>query len=356
MRKITRQVGERKFSGQQARRLLTLATLIATGATVTAPRLAIADEGGISFWLPGLFGSLAAVPQQQPGWALAIINYYDSVSASGGVAASREITIGKLKPTVHVNLNVNLKADLDLVLVNPSYSFATPVFGGQLTLGMMGFVGYNNTNLNGTITAGVGPFTVTKTGSLSDSVTSVGDLYPQAMLRWNSGVNNWMAYLTGDIPVGAYDSSNLANLGIGHGAIDGGFGYTYLNPQTGFEASAVTGFTFNFENPDTNYTNGIDWHLDWGASQFLSKQLFVGAVGYFYQQISADSGQAAFLGSNESRVIGVGPQIGYIFPINGQTQGYLNLKSYFEFDSYRRPDGWNLWLTFVISPAAKAGH
>jgi hypothetical protein len=156
--------------------------------------------------------------------------------------------------------------------------------------------------------------------------------------------------------VGTYNPNRLANLGIGHGAIDGGFGYTYLNPQTGFEASAVTGFTFNFENPDTNYTNGVDWHLDWGVSQFLSKQFFIGAVGYFYDQITADSGQAAFLGSNESRVIGVGPQIGYIFPINNQAQGYLNLKSYFEFDSYRRPDGWNLWLTFVISPAAKAGH
>ena len=30
-----------------------------------------ADEGGVSFWLPGFFGSLAAAPQQ-PGWSLAI--------------------------------------------------------------------------------------------------------------------------------------------------------------------------------------------------------------------------------------------------------------------------------------------
>jgi hypothetical protein len=132
-----------------------------------------------------------------------------------------------------------------------------------------------------------------------------------------------------------------------------GVGYTYFNPQTGHELSAVTGFTYNFENPDTNYRNGIDWHLDWGASQFLSKQLFIGAVGYFYQQISADSGQAPFLGSNESRVVGVGPQIGYLFPI-GDKQGYLNLKGYYEFDGYRRPDGWNIWLTFAISPAAGA--
>jgi hypothetical protein len=161
-----------------------------------------------------------------------------------------------------------------------------------------------------------------------------------------------MTYVTGDIPVGAYDSKRLANLGIGHGAIDGGFGYTYFNPQTGHEFSAVTGFTYNFENPDTNYRNGIDWHLDWGASQFLSKQFFVGAVGYFYNQLTADSGQAAFLGDNKSRVAGIGPQMGILFPV-GDKQGYINVKGYYEFNASRRPDGWNMWFTFAISPAAQ---
>jgi hypothetical protein len=49
-------------------------------------------------------------------------------------------------------------------------------------------------------------------------------LIPQAELKWNQGVNNFMTYVTGDIPVGAYDSNRLANLGIGHGAIDAGDG------------------------------------------------------------------------------------------------------------------------------------
>jgi hypothetical protein len=33
-------------------------------------------------------------------------------------------------------------------------------------------------------------------------------------------------------------------------------------------------------------------------------------------------------------------------------QGYLNLKSYWEFDAERRASGWNTWVTFAISPAA----
>ena len=162
-----------------------------------------------------------------------------------------------------------------------------------------------------------------------------------------------MTYVTGDIPVGAYDPNRLANLGIGHGAIDGGAGYTYFNPHTGHEFSAVGGFTYNFKNTDTDYKNGIDFHLDMGASQFLSKQLMVGLVGYVYQQVTGDSGSGDRLGPFKSRVFGVGPQIGYLFPI-GDHQGYLNLKGYKEFGAEHRPEGWNVWLTFAISPAPPA--
>jgi hypothetical protein len=42
-----------------------------------------------------------------------------------------------------------------------------------------------------------------------------------------------MSYLTGDIPVGAYDSKRLTNVGLGHGTVDGGDGYTFFDPQTG---------------------------------------------------------------------------------------------------------------------------
>jgi hypothetical protein len=57
-----------------------------------------------------------------------------------------------------------------------------------------------------------------------------------------------MTYLTGNVPVGAYDRTRLSNIGIGHGALDGGAGYTYFNEQTGYEFSAVAGLTYNFIN------------------------------------------------------------------------------------------------------------
>src|SRR5262249_41918158 len=80
----------------------------------------------------------------------------------------------------------------------------------------------------------------------------------------------------------------------------GGGGYTYFDPKSGWEFSAVAGLTYNFINPDLDYQNGIDAHLDWGISRFVSKQVQIGVVGYAYQQLTGDSGPGATLGDFES--------------------------------------------------------
>jgi hypothetical protein len=321
----------------------------AFAATASSTNISLADEGGISFWIPGFFGSLAATPQQ-PGWSFASIYYHTDVSASGNAAVAREITIGQFNPKLNASVNANVHAVADLGFVIPSYVFATPFLGGQASASLLMAYGNNDTSLNATATGTIGPIPFTKSIALQQDTMGFADLIPQFAVRWNAGVNNYMAYLTGDIPVGKYSSTDLANIGIGHGAIDGGVGYTYFDPKTGHEFSAVLGLTGNFKNQSTGYTSGIDSHLDWGASQFLSKQVQVGLVGYFYEQLTADSGCAPVLCPFKSRVIGIGPQIGYIFPVGGM-QGYVNLKGYGEFDHDNRPDGWNLWLTFVLSPA-----
>jgi hypothetical protein len=110
--------------------------------------------------------------------------------------------------------------------------FATPILGGQLNVGVLAFVADNSTALNGSLTVASGGLAIMRQGSISQTTIGFGDLYPEAIIRWNSGVNNWMVYGAGDIPVGDYSSTNLANIGIGHVAVDGGGGYTYFNPQT----------------------------------------------------------------------------------------------------------------------------
>jgi hypothetical protein len=333
-----------------ASRIRRTGTLVAAAALASYSTPSRADEGGVSFWLPGQYASLAAAPQV-PGWAMGVVYYHSNVSASGNVAASKEITTGRIPPTVNVNLNLSLSGQADLVVLSPTYTFATPVLGGQLSIGVASWFGKSSGSLAGTLTAVAGPIVATRSGILSDSLTSYGDVVPTATLRWNQGVNNYMVYVTGDIPAGDYDPTRLANLGIGHGAIDAGGAYTYLNTATGNEFSATVGFTYNFTNPDTLYRNGTDLHFDWGAAHFVSKQVFVGLAGYAYQQVTDDSGQNPILGGFRSRVLGIGPQIGYIFPVGGM-QGFLGLRGYGDFDAANRAPGWSTWLTFAISPEA----
>jgi hypothetical protein len=301
-----------------------------------APRTATADEGGISFWLPGLFGSMAATPAV-PGWAFSTIYYHTSVDAGAGQNFPRG---GRV--------DVGIKGQGDLAIFGPTYTFATPIFGAQAAISVFGMAGRNQTSATASLT---GPLGNTIAGNRTETLTSFGDVIPQITLKWNQGVNNFLAYATGDIPIGDYDSNRLANLGLGHGAIDAGGGYTYFNPHSGNEFSAVAGFTYNFKNTDTQYRNGIDFHIDWGASHFLTKQFQIGLVGYYFQQITGDSGSGAILGDFKSRVAGIGPQVGFLFPV-GDMQGYVNLKGYKEFAAENRPEGWNLWLTFNISQKA----
>lgn len=348
----THRVGIKRFrlSVRRARLRFCLVGVLAFVAVLSVPRIARADEDGISFWIPGFFGSLAAAPQQ-PGWAYTSIFYNTNVSASGNAAVAREITIGQFNPAINASVSANVHTDFPLYVGIPSYVFETKVLGGQASVSVLGLAANNDTALNATVTGTVGPIPFSRTINLDQNTFGLGDLIPFFTLRWNSGVDNYMAYVTGDIPVGLYSHTNLANIGLGHGALDGGFGYTYLDQKTGHEFSVVTGLTGNFTNPQTDYTSGIDWHLDWAASQYLNKQLFVGLVGYVYDQLSPDSGCAPVLCPFESRVIGVGPQVGYLFPVD-KMQGYLNLKGYGEFANNARPDGWNVWLTFSLSPPA----
>ena len=111
-----------------------------------------ADEGGVSFWVPGFFGSLAAVPQQ-PGWSLTNVYYHTSVSAGADVARAREFTLNRVPAggTVNANLNLNLNATGDLGFVIPTYVFETPVLGGQASVALVGAYGVVSTTLAGPI-------------------------------------------------------------------------------------------------------------------------------------------------------------------------------------------------------------
>src|SRR6267154_3305123 len=129
---------------------------ITTAALMLCPATSHADESGISFWLPGLEGSLAAVPTT-PGWSVATVYYHTSVNASGAAAAAREFQVGRFSPTVNINLNLSLSGQADLQFIAPTYTFAEPVLGGQLSATLAGIWGRNSASIAGTLTTAVGP-------------------------------------------------------------------------------------------------------------------------------------------------------------------------------------------------------
>jgi hypothetical protein len=292
-----------------------------------------ADEGGTSFWLPGQMGSFSASPSE-PGWSIPLLYYYSSVKAN----ASKSFLISG-------RVNAGLKARSDLFMVTPSYVFNKPIIGGQASIAVTGFVGRYTIDANASL---VGPFGTIVTGQRKDTLTSVGDLFPTATLRWNYNVHNFMVYAMGDIPVGAYDINRLANMGLNHWSFDGGGGYTYLDEANHHEFSAVIGFTENFENPATHYKNGVDGHIDWSAAQFLSDNFFIGPSGYVFKQITGDTGTGARLGDFKSQIYGIGPQFGAFFKI-GEQKWYMNLKVMHEFAAKNRPTGWNGWVSLTTA-------
>jgi hypothetical protein len=132
--------------------------------------------------------------------------------------------------TGRLNASLSLNGTGDLGFVFPSYVFAGPVLGGQAAVALVESYGRVSSLVTGTLSGSLatplGSTSFMRSDSISDTLWGFSDLVPQFSLRWNAGVNNFMTYITGDIPVDAYDSTRLANIGIGHGAIDAGGGYT----------------------------------------------------------------------------------------------------------------------------------
>ena len=264
------------------------------------------------------------------GWSLVAMPYV----YSGNADKSKNFQHG-------TSINAGLSARESLVLMQLGYVAEEKILGGQPYLGVGWGPGTNTTTASVSV---VNPSTQLNRSNTSNGST---DIYPLASLTWNQGNNNFKTYVTGDIPVGTYSPTSLAAIGIGHAAMDAGGGYTYLNNTTGLEFSGVLGATYNWMNNQTNYQNGIDSHLDWSVSQFVSQNWQVGIAGYAYYQLTADSGSGDRVGAFKSRVAAIGPQIGYLFNI-GKKQAYINLRAYKEYWAQNRVEGYATIATISI--------
>jgi hypothetical protein len=144
------------------------------------------------------------------------------------------------------------------------------------------------------------------------------------------------------------------NLGFNRWAADLTAAVTWLDPKTGFEVSVAPGFTFNGENPDTNYRTGTEFHLEAAVMQHFSEAFAIGVAGYHYKQVTADSGRGALLGSFKGEVSAIGPNVTYNFEVGG-VPVFTSVRWLTEFGAKNRLEGDTGFLTVTV-PIGGASH
>ena len=265
---------------------LALASLFSLAGLLSAPPTAHAMEGGSSYYFPGSLGSFGVALAPAPGFQVANQTFLYGASLDRAVLQGR------------VQASLDTFAVYDLLTV--AYTFQQPVLGAQFQMASYLPIGYVEleASLEGQRRARGG----------SDSDFNIGDigLIPAAF-HWHTGDFHFKLMEMIFVPSGHYDVNDAVNVGRNYWGFDTSFSITWLNMKTGTEISVQPGIMFNTENPDTDYHSGNEFHLDFMLNQFLVKTFAVGFQGYYYKQITGDSGSGARLGDFQGESVGVGP-------------------------------------------------
>ena len=151
-------------------------------------------------------------------------------------------------------------------------------------------------------------------------------------------------------PTGAYEADRLANPGKNFWTFSPMLGLLYWGQQNGVEASVFGGLDFNTENSATDYRSGTQFHLDGTLAQHfraLGGLAGVGATGFWYEQLTGDSGAGARLGPAEGYVVGAGPVLSYMRNVAGKNL-IVELKWLHELEGNHRLEGDYLWLKCLL--------
>ena len=278
-----------------------------------------AAEDGKSIYLLGIATSQAGIVPP-PGSYGASYNFFYTGS-------SQDATVGNsvlLPDSGRIDTRADIDLDVDLFFTVPTYLWVAP---RKLLNGRFGFAGLVpmgwqdisvDVDINQTLTTPGGDvFERGQQLAFSDDTVNFGDPLFIGFIGWNRGNLHWKLEGLLNIPIGAFDKDNLANNGFNRWAFDMSGAVTWLDPSAGFEVTTKAGFTFNGENPDTDYKTGTEFHVEYAVMKNLSKDFAIGVVGYNYQQLTGDSGEGAVLGAFKGRTNALGPQINYNFKVRG---------------------------------------
>lgn len=293
-----------------------------------------AAEGGIGFYLLGGRGPMAGYVPAPGFYVQNDVYYYE-----GSLGGNRQLPSGG---QILAEVDGAVTADF----LTATWVLPTELLGGNLAIGFLLPFGEPRVSADVLVNP---PGTAPVGRRATDSAFIVGDPVATMALGWHSG--NWHWNVTGllNIPVGDYREGRgeFANLAFHRVAADVSGAVTWLDPKTGWEVSTAVGVTFNGTNPVTDYTTGTEFHVEWAVTKMLTKQVSAGLVGYYYDQITGDSGPGARLGAFEGRVAALGGTIAYNFELSG-TPVSTRIKVYREFDAVNRLEGTSGYLTVAL--------
>jgi hypothetical protein len=273
---------------------------MAAAALVAAIELAApkvqAAEGGSSHYLPGAAGDLLLAAPPAPGLLAANTLWWQSGSAGAAVLQGQ--------------VNVGLDVDVVLDLAALSYTFEQPVLGGTYSVGTLVPFGY--ARLDGRATGLGGSFSAS-----GDSINLSDIAFIPLQLNWQLGQVSLKFAEVVVAPTGGYDVDKAVNLGRNYWSFDTTGAITWMDESGRMELSFAPGLMLNTENPDTNYKTGAEFHADFTANYFVGPTFALGIKGYYYRQVSDDSGSGALLGDFRSRSFGMGPGFFWAPPSQG---------------------------------------
>jgi len=166
----------------------------------------------------------------------------------------------------------------------------------------------------------------------------LGDIIPKAQLGWQNGAFSHTAYIQAVTPTGRWDPGFSPIVGLQRPGIDTGWAFTWTDKASKLQFNGSVGLTFNFENTETNYRSGNEFHFEWAIGREVAPGLVVGVVGYDYRQLTGDSGSGATLGPFKGTVDAVGAGLSYTTLIS-KTPFIFNLRHYQEFNAENRFEG-----------------
>lgn len=300
---------------------------------MTAPQQARSEEGGSGHYVPGSMASFAdAVPPAET-----VVVRYNYLSYDGSFSKNKPLPVAGLDA---VGVDAESLAQGLTLLWRPPFELGT-----GLSYAVSATIPYVWMDVSANV-QGV-PGSVRR----SSSVDGLGDVVVMPfMLNYTISPDlSANARLGFYLPTGDYEVGRLANQGKNFLTTEPTIALIYFGQKNGREASLFAGADFNQENPDTDYKTGTQLHSDATLAQHFPVAGGFGGVGvsgYWYEQVTGDSGDGATYGDFEGSTIGVGPVASFATKFRGLDL-VAELKWLHETDTTRRPEGDIIWLKFL---------